>query len=330
MQASLAKGHESDRRRAARDVANAEEREVDGVALAFLSLGPPNDFKASILRGNVVDLAVAVTELRQRIDRLRFRVAARLVHRGAGGDTRSHRRRIPATVSSEGRIEDMASLKSRLKELDRLKKDGTITDDEYQTRRAALLSDTSSTPEAGKGGGLIFKWGLIGCLGILAVIGALLIGLIVFIVAAVRSYESDVKDVHVAFADGSSGTVKTAGNVTHRVTIGKITDPARSTNNFEQPAPGKHYLTVTVVLENVGTTETHGGQFKLRTTDGTEYDDTVISGVGASSLNSFQSLTSGGKTDVVLAFEVTDGQRVQWLRFDPNPFAKGDLYFDGG
>jgi hypothetical protein len=32
-------------------------------------------------------------------------------------------------------------------------------------------------------------------------------------------------------------------------------------------------------------------------------------------------LTSGGKTDVVLAFEVTDGERVQWLKFDPNPFA---------
>ncbi|MDP9236748.1 MAG: DUF4352 domain-containing protein [Chloroflexota bacterium] len=222
----------------------------------------------------------------------------------------------------------MASLKDRLKEVDQLKRDGTITDEEHQTRRAAILSDTSSAPEKEKGEG-IFKWGLIGCLGIFAVIGVLFFGLIVFIVAAFGGFLRESKDVHVAFADGSSGTVKTAGDVTHRVTIGKITDPARSTNAFEQPTPGEHYLTVSVVLENVGKTETHGGQFKLRTVDGTEYDATFVSGVGASNLNSFQTLTSGGKTDAVLAFEVADGQRVQWLKFDPNPFAKGDLYFDG-
>jgi Domain of unknown function (DUF4352) len=232
-----------------------------------------------------------------------------------------------ATVSAEERIEDMASLKDRLKELDRLKKHRTITDDEYRTRRAALLSDTSYAPDKSRGDG-IFKWGVLGCLGVFAVVGILVVGLIVIVVRAVGSTGSDLKDVHVAYADGSFGTVTTAANETDRVTITKITDPALSNSQFEQPAAGKHYVRIAVTIQNVGTRETTGGDLKLRETDGTEYDNTFVGGVGASDLNFLQGLTSGGRTDAVIAFEVADGQKVQWLKFDPNPFAKGDLYFD--
>lgn len=157
----------------------------------------------------------------------------------------------------------------------------------------------------------------------------LVVGLIVIVVVAVGSAGSDLKDVHVAYADGSFGTVTTAAKEKNRVTITKITDPAQSTSQFEQPAAGKHYVSIAVTIENVGTRETAGGAFKLRGTDGTEYDNTFVSSVGASDLNFLQRLTSGGRTDAVIAFEVADGQKVQWLKFDPNPFAKGDLYFDG-
>lgn len=221
----------------------------------------------------------------------------------------------------------MASLKDRLKELDRLKKNRTITDDEYQTGRAAVLSDTSSPPDKGRGDG-IFKWGLLGCLGVFAVVAILVVGLIVIVVTGVGSAGSNLKDVHVAYAEGSSGTVTTAANVKNHVTITKITDPAQSTNQFEQPAAGKHYMSIAVTVQNVGISETTGGDFKLRGTDGTEYGNTFVSGVGASDLAFLQGLTSGGRTDAVIAFEVADGQKVQWLKFDPNPFAKGDLYFD--
>ena len=107
-----------------------------------------------------------------------------------------------------------------------------------------------------------------------------------------------------------------------------MADPATSTNEFEQPQAGYHYLTVALAIENAGERETTGVEVTLRTTDGTEYDNTFVSGVGASDLNTWQSLTSGGKTDAVIAFEVKDGSVIQWLKFDPNPFAKGDLYFD--
>ncbi len=136
------------------------------------------------------------------------------------------------------------------------------------------------------------------------------------------------KDVHVAYAEGSSGTVTTAGGVKNKVTINKITDPATSSNSFEQPKPGNHYMTVAVTIENVGSKETTGVDTKLRMTDGTEYGQTFASGIGASDLNSIKSLTSGGKTDAVFAFEVKDGLTIQWLKFDPNIFATGDLYFD--
>jgi hypothetical protein len=78
----------------------------------------------------------------------------------------------------------------------------------------------------------------------------------------------------------------------------------------------------------VATQHTTGVDVKLRAEDGTEYDEAFLSGVGATDLNGLKSLTSGGKTDAVFAFEVKDGTTVRWLKFDPNPFAKGDLYFD--
>ena len=220
----------------------------------------------------------------------------------------------------------MASLEDRLKELDKLKSNGTITEDEYETRRAAIMSDTSP-PE--KGGG-IFRWGLIGCGGILAALGLFVLVIIVLIIVAVGSSSdlTSLEDTHVPFEEGSSGTVETAGGVTNKVTIDTITDPAISDSQFEQPADEFHYLTIAVTIENVGDNETTGGDVILRTTDGFEYDLAFVSGVGASDLNSLSGLTSGGKTTSVLAFEVPNESTVEWLKFDPNPFAKGDLYFD--
>ena len=222
---------------------------------------------------------------------------------------------------------EMASLENRLKELDKLKSKGTITEDEYQTRRAAIMSDTAP-PEQKRGG--ILRWGLIGCLGMFAAVGVVVVGIVVLIIVAVGS-SSDLAgrdDVRVSFAEGSSGTVETAGDVKNRVTIDSIIDPAISDNQFSQPADGFHYLTIAMTIENAGERETTGGTFTLRTTDGFEYDQTFVSGIGASDLNFLQGLTSGGKTTAVVAFEVPDESRVEWLKFDPNPFAAGDLYFD--
>jgi hypothetical protein len=129
-------------------------------------------------------------------------------------------------------------------------------------------------------------------------------------------------------APGSSGEVTTAGDVKNRVTLNAITDPAPSSNEFEQPQAGFHYVTFSLTIENTGEKETTGVDVLLRATDGTEYQQTFVSGVGATDINTLQSLTSGGKTDAVIAFEVKDGTTFDWLKFDPNTFAPGDLYFD--
>ena len=221
----------------------------------------------------------------------------------------------------------MASLEKRLKELDKLKAKGTITEDEYQTRRAAIIAESAAPAEKPKRGG-IFRWGLLGCLGILAVIGGFFVLVIVIVVLALSGATDTHKDVHATLAVGSSGTVTTAADVKNKVTIDAITDPAVSTNQFEQPQAGYHYVTFAVTVENVGERETNGVDVILRTADGFEYDEDYVSGVGASNLNVWQGLTSGGRTNGVLAFEIRDGSTIEWLKFDPNPFAKGDLYFD--
>lgn len=218
----------------------------------------------------------------------------------------------------------MADTKRQLRDLERLREQGTITEEEYSLRRRAVIEDVST--KEGKAGG-IFKWGAIGCLSIVGGF-VLLVVLIVVIIAIAASGGGVDHDVRVALAEGSSGTVETAAGVKNKVTMDKITDPAVSTNQFEQPKEGFHYVTFGLTIENVGERETTGVDVVLRATDGTEYDQTFVSGVGASDLSTYQGLTSGGKTTAVIAFEIRDGSEIEWLKFDPNPFAKGDLYFD--
>jgi hypothetical protein len=188
----------------------------------------------------------------------------------------------------------------------------------------------SQPPKSGSFIGGVFKWGAIGCLAILAGALALVIAIVAIIAIAAGGGGAD-DDERVPLAEGSSGEVTTALDVKNRVTINKITDPAVSTNQFERPQPGSHYLTFALTIENIGERETTGVDVLLRATDGTEYKQTFVSGVGATDFTGqIQRLTPGGKTDVVIAFEVRDGTQIQWLRFDPNVFARGDLYFEGG
>ncbi len=219
------------------------------------------------------------------------------------------------------------SIDKQLKELERLKTKGVITEDEYQTRRSAIVSSGALDKKGSVAGG-IFKWGAIGCLSIVGGFILLIVLIVVVISLAVKGSSSTLQDGHGDFAQGGTATAQTAGGVKVNVTINNITDPATSTNQFEQPKAGNRYLTVAVTIQNTGERQTSAGEATLRTTDGTEYQTTFVSGVGAADLNFFQSLTSGGKTNGVVAFEIANGATVQWLKFDPNPFADGDVYFD--
>lgn len=202
---------------------------------------------------------------------------------------------------------------------------------------AALGGPGSVMAEPVKRGGGILKVAGIGCGGFLA----LMVVIIVIAAAAAGSRSDKTKeassgssnskqgaDTHATMAVGSSATVKTAGDVTIQVTIEDILDPAVSQNRFEKPADGNRFVVFQLLVENVGKKETNGLDFQLRTAEGFEYQRKFVSGFASGELAELLNLTSGGKAKAVIAFEIPDGSSVQWLKIDPNPFAKGDLYFD--
>jgi len=175
---------------------------------------------------------------------------------------------------------------------------------------------------------------LLGCGGLLAlaivlfVVGALLISSTEVRVSTKGTGDQDRPDARAPFAAGSSATVTTAGDVTLKLLIDRVIDPATSTNRFQTPTAGNRFVAIELTIENVGTAEAHGGEFLLRTTDGFEHRPTTLSGLESSPTWRAQTLTSGGKVQGVIAFEIKDDAQIQWLKFDPNSFAKGDLYFE--
>jgi hypothetical protein len=146
--------------------------------------------------------------------------------------------------------------------------------------------------------------------------------------AGVIGHKESFKDVHISYGAGASGAVKTAGDLRMKATIDKIDDPAVNPNFFEPAGQGRHWLRYVVTLENIGQSESLGADFILRTTDGFEYKPQAASGLGAADLKSLQRITPGGKVTINVAFQVPDKTTIQWLRFDPDVFAGGDLYFD--
>jgi hypothetical protein len=172
----------------------------------------------------------------------------------------------------------------------------------------------------------------IGCLIALGITVVAVIAIIAVVASVARGASTAVAtagnfpDVHVAFASGSSGTVTTSGPKTHKVTIVRIYDNAKSTNQFSQPKPGNRFVAIQVVVENPGNTEISPGDWKLHTTSSNEYDRTFVAGVGQDLSSS--SLTPGAKTQGTIVFEIPADAKVQWIRYDPNTFSKGDLYFD--
>lgn len=224
-------------------------------------------------------------------------------------------------------------LEQDLRELDRLRDRGVITDEEYQQRRSALLA-AGPAPVAvqQKRGGFLRSVG-IGC----AVLALAALALIVVLVVAVGGNDDDDTqatsrasgDVRVPLAVGSSGTIAPDGNPKKqaKVTILAIQDNARSTNQFQQPPAGKRYWAVQVEVENVGSEETGAFDWKLRDSKDNELDDTIVSAVGEN-LGVGSRLTPGGKRSGWVVFEVDADAAPKWLRADPNPFLKNDLYFE--
>lgn len=234
------------------------------------------------------------------------------------------------------------SLEDQLKEIDRLHQRGILTDEEHQARRAAVLS-TTGTPasEGGSGAKGFFKFGLIGCLGVIGAFVAL--GIVVAIIAAAAGGGDDGSpggqagvvgtnkgDVHVALVAGSTGEIAPEGNGERRtrVIILQVVDNVESTNQFLQPADGKKWWGIEVEVQNVGTKEVTSLDWKLRTSDDFEHDRAVATGAPGEELEFFYNLTPGAKQRGWVYFEIDAKATAKWVRADPNPFLKNDLYFD--
>ena len=85
---------------------------------------------------------------------------------------------------------------------------------------------------------------------------------------------------------------------------------------------------LTFLVENVGKSGGGAGSVRLPTVDAFEYDRDFVAGIAELSLDSYLNLSPGGKTRGTVTFEIPKNAQVHWVRFDPNPFAKGDIYFE--
>jgi len=222
-------------------------------------------------------------------------------------------------------------LEKQLKELDGLRAKGVLSEDEYQARRQVLVADVShSATKSGRG---VFKWGFIGCFGILAGLGLLVVLVFALLAAALGNQGDDSPDsggdVRVALVDGASGEIAPEGNGSKKakVTILETRDDAESSNQFESPAVGKKYYALRVRVENAGSAEITSLDWLLRDSKNGETRPTFVSGIGEP-LDVAYTLTPGGATEGWVVFEIPREATPSWIRADPNPFLADDLYFD--
>ncbi len=235
------------------------------------------------------------------------------------------------------------SLEDQLKEIDRLRDRGVLTDAEHESRRAAVLNAPGApAKEGGSAAKGFFKFGFFGCLGIIGAFVALGILIVIIAVAAGGGDDggspagqpgavgTNKGDVHVPLAAGTAGEIAPEGNGGNRtkVTILQVVDNVPSTNSFLQPAEGKKWWGIEVEVENVGTKEVTSLDWKLRDSQDFEHDRAIITGAAGEDLEVLYNLTPGARQRGWVYFEIAMDATPKWVRADPNPFLKNDLYFD--
>ena len=226
----------------------------------------------------------------------------------------------------------------QFEELNALRAKGTVTEEEYRVRLAAINAASARAFAKGEHRIPFFR---VGCFGLIA------LAVIVVIVAAVGAsgggsnstnqaasagttpqVGTNPGDVHVRLKEGSVGSIAAEGNGDKKsqVTILRIVDNVTSTNQFEQPPAGKKWWGVEVQVQNVGTAEVTPLFWKLRDSKDLEHEQAFV--LGAGQPLDFGFLTPGGKLQGWVYFEVDSNASPKWLRADPNPLLKNDLYFD--
>lgn len=115
-----------------------------------------------------------------------------------------------------------------------------------------------------------------------------------------------------------------------RITVQDIADPYKSSNQFSEPAKGKHFVAFKVLVENVGEDQQNVSPFDFTLLDDTgfQYDPGFI--VFEEAELSSADLAGGAKTSGWFGFEVNDGAAPAKLTYDPNPFTDDDIEFSAG
>lgn len=233
-----------------------------------------------------------------------------------------------------------SDLEKRLERIDDLKARGKLTDNEYEAARQQAINNPPTVTISDRPSFL-----KIGCLAIVGIVVLLVV--IAAIGAAVNGSNDDAAtaernvgssspavgtnsgDVHVALSVQSSGQIAPDGNGKKRskVTILQLAPSVESSNQFVSPPDGKKWVGFEVLVENVGSQEVTSLDWKLRDSKDLEHNQAFVIGAGTA-LEVFYNLTPGGKSRGWLYFEIDSDASVKWLRADPNPFLKNDLYFD--
>jgi uncharacterized membrane protein len=228
-----------------------------------------------------------------------------------------------------------SELEKKLGELDGLRAKGVVTEEEYASRREALLSDTTvAQAKGGSKAGGIFKWGMMGCLGMFAAVGLFVVVVFALLAAAIGGSADDTEDsggdVRVALANGAVGEISAEHNGDERskVTILQVVDNAQSTNQFIQPAEGKKWVGFEVEIENVGSEQASSLDWTLQDSKSLEHDRRFVTTAGEDLDVIYTDLSPGAKRTGWVFFEIDADASVRWLRADPNPVLAHDLYFD--
>jgi hypothetical protein len=153
--------------------------------------------------------------------------------------------------------------------------------------------------------------------------------------AVPTSSDSDVEDVHVPLAVGSSGEVKSSTmdlehlndeQGTIKVTVVAITDPATTDSAIFQPEAGQRYWAMEVKLEGTSDKEVNTGEWTLHTTAGNDYDTVYLTGVGEDII--YGALQAGETQQGVVVFQIPADAVVQWVHMNPSVYVTPNLFFD--
>lgn len=219
----------------------------------------------------------------------------------------------------------MADTQRRLKEAQRLLRQGVITETEYETRRRAILEDTSGAKGSVAGG--ILKWGGIGCFSIIG--GFILLSILIAVIIGIAAsggggkVGDERKQIQGTLAVGGTGELPEVV----RLTLAEIVDPCNRPASEYTNEPNVHLAGFRFNEENAGNKKQDllSWTFLAKDATGFEYRAAVTScqSVNWETCATLSLLTTAACGEVFL---VRDGQQIVELTAHP-PYGDTNIVF---